>query len=60
MEEYRVKGALNLRRGWKTYEGLIKDIESDAAVKLHPSVVANIKFGAGLFFWVLALVPTGK
>jgi hypothetical protein len=58
MEEYRIKGALNLRRGWKIYESLIKDLDTKE-VELDPLIVANIKFGAGLFFWVISLVPAG-
>jgi len=56
IDDQRVKGLLNLRRGWKTYRQTMSTVET----KLHsPQVITSLKFGSGLFYFILSLIPPG-
>jgi hypothetical protein len=58
MEEVRLKGMMNLRKGWRMYKDLAKEIES-SKVKYDPVILASLKFGVGLFNFLLSLIPPG-
>jgi hypothetical protein len=41
-----IKGAWNMRSAWKSYESV-----------LNPEVFASLKFGVGVFYYMVALMP---
>jgi len=56
MEDSRLKGLLNMRRAWKNYRELIGKAEKLGA----DMVVQNsLKFGAGLFYFLISMIPPG-
>jgi len=56
LEEQRVKGVLNLRKGWKMYKQILGEIGNSA---YDPDVICSLKFGAGLFHFIISLIPPG-
>jgi len=54
VEEQRVKGLLNLRRGWKIYRHSLNSIEDPS---YDPAVISSLKFGAGLFYFIISQIP---
>lgn len=52
-----LKGGLNLRIAWGLFYGLIQKVESDINESIPDDLKYAIKFGAGLFYTFLALVP---
>jgi hypothetical protein len=57
LEDQRIKGLLNLRRGWKTYKEILAYAVGNDAV--DPAALNTLKFGSGLFYFLLSLVPPG-
>jgi tetratricopeptide (TPR) repeat protein len=58
LEDVRLKGVLNLRKGWKIYRETHKEIKANESK--YDTVVHNVmKFGVGLFYFILALIPPG-
>eukprot|EP00026_Physarum_polycephalum_P005662 Phypoly_transcript_05697.p1 GENE.Phypoly_transcript_05697~~Phypoly_transcript_05697.p1 ORF type:complete len:578 (+),score=105.71 Phypoly_transcript_05697:142-1875(+) len=56
MEEARLKGFLNMRRAWKLYKEIISKAEKSGA---DPIVQSSVKFGAGLFYFLISMIPPG-
>ena len=56
-----LKGGVNLRKTWGCYYALMQEVEKDQAgpKQIPEEVVMNIKFGCGVFYCYLALVPAG-
>eukprot|EP01114_Cavostelium_apophysatum_P018186 TRINITY_DN5571_c0_g1_i2.p1 TRINITY_DN5571_c0_g1~~TRINITY_DN5571_c0_g1_i2.p1 ORF type:complete len:512 (-),score=166.74 TRINITY_DN5571_c0_g1_i2:78-1613(-) len=60
LDDARVKGLLHLRRGWKTYKSALASLEKNSAKeKYNPLVLSSLKFGAGLFHFIISLIPPG-
>lgn len=59
VSDSKLKGALLVRKGWKIYEAALKDLEESNEREYDPKVVASLKFGAGLFMVLIALIPPG-
>lgn len=54
-----MRGGLNLKKTWGCYHALIKIVEEDTENTIPYELKMNIKYGTGLFFCYLALVPGG-
>lgn len=52
-----LKGGLNLRIAWGMFHGLIQRVENDTTGSIPEDLTYAIKYGAGLFYTFLALVP---
>ncbi|CAD2217894.1 tetratricopeptidedomain 39C [Angomonas deanei] len=52
-----LKGGINLRKAWGCYHTLIDIVEKDTEKRIPRELEMCIKFGAGLFYTFLALVP---
>jgi hypothetical protein len=55
LEDQRVKGLINLRKGWKIYKKTLSTVK-DAH---DPGVTSSLKFGSGLFYFVISQIPPG-
>lgn len=67
----RARGAFNLRKGWKYFEkaleyvgihfcsNIIHFLEQNKDSNIDNVLLANLKFGAGMFFFVISLIPSG-
>lgn len=56
LEDSKLKGAYLLRKGWKTYEAALQDLNKET---IDTKVAACVKFGAGLFLVLVSLIPPG-
>jgi tetratricopeptide (TPR) repeat protein len=56
---YYMKGAYNLKTTWGCYYALIQEVEKDTENLIPYEVKMNIKYGTGLFYCYLVLVPSG-
>lgn len=56
MEDSRLKGLLNMRRAWRYYRDLIAKTEKSGADLI---VKNSLKFGAGLFYFLISMIPPG-
>lgn len=54
-----MKGAYNLRKTWGCYYALMQEVEKDAGRTISKELELNIKYGCGVFYTYLALVPAG-
>jgi len=54
-----VKGGINLRKTWGSYYNLLKEVENDKSGTIPKELAMNIKYGCGVFYAYLALVPAG-
>lgn len=52
-----LKGGLNLRKAWGLYYALIQKVTSDTTNSIPDDLKYAIKYGTGLFYTFLALVP---
>lgn len=59
LEDARVKGLIHLRKGWKLYRSTLDKVESNKYGTIHPAVFNSLKFGAGLFYFIISLIPPG-
>ena len=50
-------GMLNLRKGWKIYKNTLDALKDES--KHDDTIVSSLKFGAGLFYFIISLVPPG-
>eukprot|EP01059_Diplonema_ambulator_P026757 TRINITY_DN4418_c2_g2_i1.p1 TRINITY_DN4418_c2_g2~~TRINITY_DN4418_c2_g2_i1.p1 ORF type:complete len:613 (+),score=261.65 TRINITY_DN4418_c2_g2_i1:51-1841(+) len=53
-----VKGAVNIRKTWGYYQTLIKVLDQRGS-EIPTEISDNIKFGVGVFYIFLTLVPSG-
>jgi len=58
MDDARLKGLINLRKSWKIYKTAIESAEKTKEA-FDTDVLNSLKFGAGLFFFVISLIPPG-
>lgn len=43
---------------WQIYSGLLKShTDKDGVITLHPEIQEHLKFGVGLFYYIVSLVP---
>ena len=54
-----MRGGINLRKTWGCYYALMAEVEKDKDDEITPEVKNNIKYGCGVFYTYLALVPAG-
>ena len=54
-----MRGGINLRKTWGCYNALMAEVEKDKDDEITPEVKNNIKYGCGVFYTYLALVPAG-
>jgi len=54
-----MKGGYNLKKTWGCYHTLIQEVEKDTENLIPYELKMNIKYGTGLFYCYLALVPGG-
>lgn len=54
-----LKGGINLRKAWGCYYALIQQVEKDEKNLIPHELRMCIKFGTGMFYTFLALVPAG-
>lgn len=53
------KGGINLRKTWGCYYALQTELEKDTDNKIPQEIAMSIKYGCGVFYTYLALVPAG-
>lgn len=59
-----LRGAYNLRRAWKMYDALQTEMNAERAkspssslsISIHPGVEDALKFGVGLFYFLVSMV----
>lgn len=44
-----------MRKSWKQYESIMKAHTKNGKMDLHPEVQEGIKFGVGLFYYIVSL-----
>lgn len=73
IEEARVKGILSVRKAWKLYKQALASVplqqqtkspslESNSQsnpIEYYECVLSSLKFGAGLFYFLLSFIPPG-
>jgi hypothetical protein len=53
-----VRAAWNMKSCWQIYSGLLKaHTDKDGNMTLHPEIHEHLKFGVGLFYYIVSLVP---
>lgn len=52
-----IKGAWNMRSAWKSYEAVLKKHVKDGKADIHPEIFACLKFGVGVFYYIVGLMP---
>ena len=58
----RTGAAFQLRKGWKAFSSALDEIEAYNqvhAVPLDPGLLASVKYGLGLFYFLLSLIRPG-
>jgi hypothetical protein len=52
-----LKAAWNMRKAYKSFESLSKHLEDK---DVEEEIKSSIKYGLGLFYWVVGLIPSGN
>jgi len=52
----KVKAILQLRKSWKTFQGLEKDFTA-LEPAMHPEIRNSLHFGLGFFYFVVSIIP---
>jgi hypothetical protein len=50
--------AWNMRKAWKLFESLSKKyLENEEKIDINDDAMASLKFGVGIFYWIIGLIP---
>eukprot|EP01080_Neovahlkampfia_damariscottae_P010597 gene10597-3115_t len=52
-----VYGAWNLNKSYKMYDSILKKSKSKNEENIHPDVILNLKYGVGLFNFIVSMIP---
>jgi len=59
IEDNRLRGAMTLRKGWKIYESTLQQFPIEGNSFCNLSIISSLKFGSGLFFTLVSMIPPG-
>jgi hypothetical protein len=57
IHESKVKGVFHLRKSWKVFESIDKDVAVRGGGDIDPELKRCVEFGIGLFNWATSAVP---
>ena len=55
-KEY-VSAVWNINKAFKIYDSVYKSYLNKEKEVFHPDVVLNVKFGIGVFYYIISLIP---
>jgi hypothetical protein len=55
-KEY-VSAVWNINKSFKIYDSVYQSYMKDEKNQFHPDIVLNVKFGIGVFYYIISLIP---
>ncbi|PRP75424.1 hypothetical protein PROFUN_15697 [Planoprotostelium fungivorum] len=62
LDDKKLAAVMMLRKAWKTYESAIKQIDKSLSAQeriFEPAVISSVRFGAGLLYILISMIPPG-